>query len=228
MIRRALALAALLAGPAAAQDLSCHDEPVPATTLQLQRGTIDCAPARPGEAPALRFTADAKRGTVGKAGLILPFQPLGPGGTVTVSAEMFLPEDSPANSIVLIDAECKHCGLPGNPGLRVYLRRAGLRVDRSKIGERHAWARENPPEVPRGEWVRIGWHLALGTDEATGRSEITLNGTPVLQNAGRTLPDAGEFTSIDRVQIGVTANSNDIPVTLSLRDVTLDLTLPPS
>ncbi len=188
--------------------------------LQLQRGAITCGDTADG--PALRFEADAKAGTVGKAALIVPFEAMPAGRRVSVSAEVFLPPDSPANSIVLIDVECKRCGLPGNPGLRLYLRDAGLRVDRKKIGERHAWAVRDPERLTRGAWQRIGWTLTLASD-TSGRSEVTLQGAPVLTNSGRTLPPAGADSAVDRVQIGITANSNAVPVTLMMRDIRITL-----
>jgi len=184
--------------------------------LQLQRGTVRCTVI--DGRPALRFDAGARTRTVGKAALIVPFDPRGTGSTVTVEAEVFLPADTPANSIILIDIECKRCGLPGNPGLRLYLREGGFRIDRKKIGEKHAWAERDPVRIVPDTWVRIRWDLELG-DADTGRSIVAMDGAPVLRNRGRTLPPAGADSAVDRVQIGLTANSNAHPATLLMRDI---------
>lgn len=221
-----ICLALCAASPAASADEWRSDGICPGGTLspkvrlQLQRGTVTCT-EEAGTA-VLRFEADGKTRTVGKAGLIVPFDPRRAGAGIAVSAEVFLPEGTPANSIILMDAECKRCGLPGNPGLRLYLRDGGIRIDRKKIGERHAWAVRNPERIRAETWVRIEWRLRLG-DAATGTSEVTLDGAPVLTNSGRTLPPAGDASAVDRVQIGLTANSNDHPVTLLMRDIRIRL-----
>ncbi len=214
-MRLALLLALLLPLPAASGEwtsdgLCTGDRLVPGLRLQEQRGTVSC------EDGTLTFEAGPKTSTVGKAAIIVPFPPAGH-GTLQVSAEVYLPADSAANSLILMDAECKDCGLPGNPGLRLYLRRGALRVDRKKIGERHAWVAEDPLRLVPGEWSTVTWELVLG-GEAEGHSRVTLNGETVLENAGRTLPE-GDAMAVDRVQVGLTANSNPDIQRLRMRNI---------
>lgn len=197
----------------------CSAEILGELRLQEQRGTVSCATM--DGAPVYAFEAGPKTDTVGKAALILPFDAMGAGQRLSVEADLYLPADTPANSILIFDAECKRCGIPGNPGLRVYFRDGGLRVDRSKIGERHAWAMEAPPIVPHAQWVTVRWSLLL-SDKDDGRSELALNGAPFLTNTGRTLPVGGDRTAVDRMQVGLTANSNPDPATLYMRNIRLE------
>lgn len=225
--RLALCLALFAAAPVSAEILSLDapcagGAPAAGLRVQLQDGRLDCRPAGPGGAPALWVRAGPKAGRVGKAALILPFDPVPAGGRLTMRAEFLLPEDSPRDSILLMDAECKHCGAAGNPGLRLYLRDGRLRVDRAKIGERHAWVRDDAPRLPAGQWVRIAWQLDLGPE---GRSRVTMDGAEVLHDRGRTLPRVPR-PSVDRLQIGVTANSNAVPVELWMRAISVEIERP--
>jgi hypothetical protein len=208
-----LAPSAAPAGDWTSEGICAGDRLAPGLRLQEQRGRVSCADG------VLVFEAGPKTDTVGKAALILPFPPAGR-GILRVAAEVFLPEGSAADSLILVDAECKRCGLPGNPGLRLYLRDGALRVDRKKIGERHAWAAEDPPRLVPGSWARLEWELVLG-GEAEGRSRVRLNGETVLESAGRTLP-RGTPMAVDRVQIGLTANSNPDAQRVLMRAIRVD------
>ncbi|MCE8526675.1 hypothetical protein KBY23_15460 [Ruegeria pomeroyi] len=196
----------------------------PDLRLQQQNGSLAPAPDPVGTRQVIRARAGAKQaGKVGKAALILPFDPLGPGARIRVTAELFLPLGNPANSIHLFDLECKFCGPSGNPGLRLYLRHGRLRVDRKKIGGGHAWTDDSAPALTTGRWHLVTWELNLGTDAAPGRSQVYLDGQKVLDNRGRTLPDVpAKRAAIDRLQIGITANSNPETVILYLGAVTLE------
>lgn len=228
-MKAALVLAAALAAmqpaaPAGAGELlpqlCLRGAPAPSLRLQRQDGTVACAEA-PGGGEALLLRAGPKGARVGKAAVILPFAPLSR-GRVTAEAQVFFPEGAPLNSVLLMDMECKRCGLPGNPGLRVYLRDGRLRIDRAKIGERHAWTNPEGPLLEPGRWHRITWELTLSEGE-DGAARIWLDGALALEATGRTLPLGGRRAALDRVQIGLTANSNPEPVQIWLRDLRLDV-----
>ncbi|QQA43546.1 hypothetical protein [Pelagovum pacificum] len=216
----AIAALGLIASMASADifDLSgvCRSGQPDGVRLQEQMGQVGCVDG------VLTAEAGPKDGRVGKAALIVPTGRLGPGAGLRISAEVFFPTDSPMNSIILMDAECKYCGRDDNPGLRLYLRDGRLRVDRAKIGERHAWTNDTAPQVPRGRWVELVWDLGIATGD-DGRSDVWLDGVPVLQDTGRTTPeDRAPGDAVDRVQIGVTANSNDSPVSLQMRAIRIE------
>lgn len=202
-------------------DLSgpCTDAQLLKMRVQAQRGEISCDIPFPNQPEAIRFEAGGKTDTVGKSAFILPFAPQGQGVRLKISADVFIPEGTDPNSLILIDVECKNCGAEGNPGLRMYLRDGGLRIDRKKIGERHAWAMPAPPLMGVDEWHRIDWQLDLGANHATGRSQVALNNFAFLINAGRTLPIGTDQTAVDRVQIGLTANSNPGLAAVYMRNI---------
>ena len=59
-------------------------------------------------------------------------------------------------------------------------------------------------------WHHIGVRVRVGTD-VDGSARVTLDGREVLAARGATvLP--GSPTHVDRIQIGITANSNPVPV----------------
>lgn len=187
---------------------------------QEQFGTLRCTNGI--------LEADAGRrqdGRVGKAAAILPFGRMAnPGEVVTATADVMIPDGGPVNSIHLMDLECKDCGISGNPGLRLYLRDGRLRIDRAKIGERHAWVNDTAPQVPTGRWVRIAWTLALSAG-ADGWTQVMMDGAEVLTATGRTVPIGPRGQGVDGLQIGLTANSNDTAASVRFRDVRLTLSV---
>ena len=179
-------------------------------------GTLDTVPApgRPGR--ALRARAAPKRGPVTKAAVIARTAPIMTGQHVRVTFDLYVPTGTPINSLQLVDLECATCGEGGNPGIRLYLRRGRLRIDRSKIGIARAWMDDSAPVLAAQRWYRIGLEVLVGE---RGSARVTLNGRQVLAGEGATvLPGADH---VDRVQIGVTANSNAMPATLLIDDVAI-------
>ena len=182
---------------------------------QQQNGTVDIvrAPARLGM--ALRARAAAKGGSVTKAALVARPPAIRAGRIVRVGFDLMIPAGTPANSLQLVDLECATCGEGGNPGIRLYLRRGRLRIDRSKIGIAKAWIDDAAPVLANGRWYRVGMTVRLGASE--GAAQVTLDGRTVLIGHGDTLLPGADH--IDRVQIGITANSNPVPATLYLDNV---------
>ena len=115
---------------------NCPDAPW--AIKQEVRGSVRAAPApgRPGQ--VLLARAAPKAGGVAKADVVARLAPLPPGTDITIAFDLRVPATTPLDSLQLVDLECATCGEGGNPGIRLYLRRGRLRVDRSKIGIAHA------------------------------------------------------------------------------------------
>ena len=172
----------------------------------------------PARGSVLRATAGPRRGVVPKAALIARPAPMRTGTRLTVSFALMIPPGIPIDSVQVVDLECATCGEGGNPGIRLYLRRGRWRVDRSKIGVRHAWSNDSAPMLVPGRWHQVVWKVTLG-DEAHGATQVLLDALQVLRATGATLLPGADHA--DRVQIGITANSNPVPARLYLDDVTI-------
>lgn len=186
---------------------------------QQENGVVDTvrAPGRAGL--ALRARAGAKGARVSKAALVARTAPMRLGQTVRVGFDLFVPADTPANSLQLVDLECATCGEGGNPGIRLYLRRGRLRIDRSKIGIAKAWLDDTAPQLANDRWYRVGVEVRFGAAE--GAARVTLDGRTVLTGRGDTVLPGSDHA--DRVQIGITANSNPVPATLYLDNVAVSV-----
>lgn len=171
---------------------------------------------------ALRAVTGPRRERVPKAALVARPPKVGPGGSIQVGFDVMIPEGAPINSIHLVDIECATCGVGGNPGIRLYLRNGRLRIDRAKIGVRHAWTADEAPQLQPGRWHRIEWSVALGAE--SGAARVRLDGRTVLEGQGATMvePAAGNAPGADRVQIGLTASSNSVPATAYFDNVTVE------
>ena len=173
---------------------------------------------------ALRASVGPRQGRVPKAALIARLPKIAPGQRVRVSFDLLVPQGAPLNSIHLVDLECARCGESGNPGIRLYLRHGRLRIDRAKIGEEHAWTKDDAPQLRRRRWHRIELDVAAGFGQA-GRAEVRLDGQSVLSARGDTLyrPLPGIAPGADRVQIGLTASSNRRPAVAYFDNVRVEI-----
>lgn len=176
---------------------------------------------------AVRLTAGGKGRRVGKAALIHRFPPVGKGAVVEMGARMFFPAGAALDSVILMDLECASCGLDTNPGIRLYLRDARLRVDRSKIGLSDPFYPEVDVQLEHGRWHALRWQVTIGEDEA-GYSEVYLDGRRISAARGTTvltqtivssLADIKVREQVDRFQVGLTANSNRRQTEMLLDDV---------
>lgn len=182
-------------------------------------GTVSAAPA-PGRAGlALHAQAAAKGAGVAKADIVLRSGPMPVGTVVTTAFDLYIPAATPMNSMQLLDLECATCGEGGNPGIRLYLRHGRLRIDRSKIGIANAWVRDDATVLTPDRWHRIVMTVRVGLEDS-GAARVTLDGQEVLAARGATIM-ALAARYIDRVQIGITANSNPVPVTLYFDNVAI-------
>jgi hypothetical protein len=176
-------------------------------------GGLDIVNLR-GKGRVLRARTGPRLTQVPKAALVARPAKIAPGSRLEVALDVMIPSGTPLNSIHLIDVECATCGADGNPGIRVYLRDGRLRIDRAKIGEADAWTNENAPKLSAGAWHRIRAVVTPGRGRQ-GRAQVFLDGAVVLDATGSTIgqPGRGSSAGADRVQIGVTANSNPRAVT---------------
>lgn len=188
----------------------------PQWVRQELSGTVDVVPApdRPGR--VLRARAAPKHAAVTKAALIARTPPIASGRRVSITFDLRLPAGTPINSLQLVDLECATCGEGGNPGIRLYLRRGRLRIDRSKIGIARAWVNDTAPMLPANRWHRIRMDVLVG---AAGSARVRLDGQSVLEASGATILPGADH--LDRIQIGITANSNSSPATILIDNVTL-------
>ncbi|MEZ5798358.1 MAG: hypothetical protein R3D63_13265 [Paracoccaceae bacterium] len=138
------------------------------------------------------------------------------------------PEGTRLDSLILMDFECKSCGLDTNPGIRLYLRDGSLRVDRAKVGIKDPFLPRLPTKMKAGLWESITWQVVLGKENA-GSSKVWLNDELVIDAVGTTLLTQEVVSKlanitvkeqVDRFQVGLTANSQNKAVTVYLDDVT--------
>lgn len=186
---------------------------------QQVRGTLRV------EAGALNARAGARIGkAVGKAALVARPAPMRAGTQLRIGFDLLVPRGRPINSLQLVDIECATCGIDGNPGVRLYLRHGRLRIDRSKIGVRHAWSDDTAPAIVAGRWHRVELDLLLHAD-ARGSATVRLDNAIVLVGSGLTLHPGGRAQA-DRIQIGITANSNPIAAHARFDNIAI-VALPP-
>lgn len=198
---------------------SCRGAPWAITQEENGRVRVAAAPGRPGR--ALLAETGPKRGGVAKADVVARTRFLPAGTLVAIAFDLHVPRGTPLDSLQLVDVECASCGEGGNPGVRLYLRRGRLRIDRSKIGTRHAWTRDDAPQLVAGRWHRIVWRLRLGVGD-DGTAGVTLDGREVLRATGATLAPLPRLGA-DRVQIGITANSNPVPARVWFDNVSVTI-----
>ena len=183
----------------------------PWSIAQQIRGSVRAAPAPARAGLALLAQAEPKADGVSKADVVARLRPVGAGHRISIAFDLRVPAGTPLNSLQLVDLECATCGEGGNPGIRLYLRRGRLRVDRSKIGVEHAWTRDDAPTLANDRWHHIVWQVRVSAG-GDGESRVLLDGQEVLAARGATAADLPRV-AVDRVQIGITANSNPVPAT---------------
>jgi hypothetical protein len=188
---------------------------------QQVEGELDLVTAQ-GRGRVLRARTGPRQDRVPKAALVARPPKAEPGERVSVAFDLLIPEGAPRNSVHLVDIECASCGEEGNPGIRLYLRDGRLRIDRSKIGERHAWTNGDAPALQAGRWHRIALDVLLGE---RGTARVRLDGETVLEGEGATILAArrGYDAGADRIQIGLTASSNAVPALAYFDSIRIDV-----
>lgn len=179
------------------------------------------------------FTAHEKTNVVGKSALSAAIDPITTDDpqTINVSFDLKIPSGSPDNSIILADFESTASGIGANPGVRVYLRDGYLRVDRSKIGESEPWYSDQDGPINIDDWNAIEITMIPGAN-GEGLFEIRLNGQLILSETGNNvLSDEWKasvgledlYSPVDRVQVGLTANSNTVTASVEMRDLEISV-----
>ncbi len=192
---------------------------------QRVNGTVQAEPVTGRRGLALHALVGPKRGgAVAKAALVARIAPAGPGSVIRVSFDMMVPPGRPGNSLQLVDLECADCGWPYNPGVRLYLRHGRLRIDRAKIDVARAWVNDAAPQMVHGRWHHVAYELRVSAGE-DGWARAFLDGAEVVGGKGRTTM-LQRMDWIDRVQVGLTANSNPEPAELWIDNVRIDVIAP--
>lgn len=197
------------------------------TTTQFQNGEL--AISETGD--AVMFFAGPKQSTLGKAASIHRFDPLANADTLVLSTDFMIPVGSPVDSIMIADFESANASVGTNPGIRISLRDGFIRVDRTKIGEPDIWYAAQSDAIESGQWydLKVEFNPGVGSG---GGIRIFLDGELILDQVGTTVitQDALAGTgvtltggSIDRVQVGITANSTNKPASIALRDLSIDI-----
>lgn len=192
---------------------------------QRVNGEVRADPVPERGGLALHALAGPKQGeTVAKAALVARIAAAGNGSVIRVSFDMMVPHGRPGNSLQLVDLECADCGWSHNPGVRLYLRHGRLRIDRSKIDVARAWMNDAGPQMRHGQWHHVDYemHVSAGED---GWARAFLDGHEVVGGKGRTMIAQG-MEWIDRVQVGLTANSNPEPAELWIDNVEINVAAP--
>ncbi|NBD73754.1 hypothetical protein GVX82_01790 [Patescibacteria group bacterium] len=201
---------------------------------QLVRGTVErVTDPRDPDNTVIEATAGRRTVTneVGKADLIKRFLPIPLGSTIVVEADFFFPRDTRIDSLLLMDVECTDCGIDTNPGTRLYVRDGSVRIDRAKIGFDDNFAPTVEHELMHERWHTIRWELVTGVGNQ-GSSHVYLDGQIVLDAQGTTIltqqvGDQYGFTvtanTIDSVQVGLTANSNNTEQTLLFDNLRIEV-----
>lgn len=169
-------------------------------------------------------------GEVGKACLVHPFPtPLLTGDRLEIALSLYLP-DLVQGRISLIDIECKNCGVPAQPGIRLFVdidRR--IYLERGKLGHQSSFWQYRQPFAPVDEWFDLRWATRFGVGDE-GTCAVWIDDRLILEAAGANFPDqaiAERFDidlaaeQYDRVQIGITANSQPRPTSIRLDDVSI-------
>jgi len=158
------------------------------------------------------FSAGARDSVLGKSSISQRLTPISDQQGLEMKFSFMVPEGSPTSSIFIADFEAAGSG---NPGLRLQLKDGVLIAERDKLGINDRWFPENPELIETGRWYDVSVALVQGKD-AEGSLRVLVDGNLHIDETGTTRADG---TSIDRMQFGVTANSNDVDAVVQIKDV---------
>lgn len=167
---------------------------------------------------------------VGKACIVHEFPiPLRAGDRLEVAASFVLPALS-GGRISVMDVECKYCGHSFQPGIRLFLDiDRTFYVERGKLGHSGAVRQVRPPHAPLDAWCAVRWRIVLGQAD-DGAVDLWIDNTKVLSANGATMPDRNvarrhglslDAEQLDRIQVGLTANSQPHDTELLMDDIEL-------
>ena|GEM_PF-4233901 len=158
------------------------------------------------------LTAGARGSVLGKSSISQRLDPLSDADTLEMKFSFMVPEGSPTSSIFIADFEAAG---GGNPGVRLQLKDGVLIAERDKLGISDRWFPETPETIETGRWYDVSVALVQGKN-AEGSLRVLVDGKLHIDETGTTRADG---TSIDRMQFGVTGNSNDVDAVVQFKDV---------
>ena len=196
---------------------------------QMQNGSLSLS----SDGNAAIFSADAANRIVGKSALSTQIAPISASDQKTVVVEFgfLIPDGGQLSSIMIADLESSSANVGTNPGVRINMQDGFLRVDRSKLGVEEPWYTQQTEPIQTGQWndIEIRMVPGLGQD---GVLEIYLNSELILRESGDNILSSevmAQFgitepdTQLDRVQVGLTANSNEVATSIAIRDLEISV-----
>lgn len=200
--------------------------------VEIVDAVRDGAPTRAYRSYAVNDTDPVSKATITIDGLNAQ-----PGEIVEVAFCMNAAPGVALNDVFITDLECNTCWSPLNvkrdqsPGVRVQLKeQAGYpAIERAKImhGRDSFRALHSDANAMPRRWTPIVWRVGLGYNDE-GWSELFVDGALSSAGRGGTLPDAALFEAdgvrldrsrYDYVELGVTANASDAPLSLLFDNV---------
>lgn len=169
-----------------------------------------------------------ERDEVAKASIIHEFpRPMRVGDVLEVAASFRLPEIR-GGRVSLIDIECKYCGLATQAGIRLFVNPdRTIFLERAKLGMRSSFPQKARLRLPVDEWFDVRWRTRFGQGD-DGQCRVWIDETLVIEASGPNFPDRTVASlhgidliaeQYDRVEIGLTANSQPRPMTLEMDDI---------
>lgn len=125
------------------------------------------------------------------------------GDTIFADFWLYIEDGTPLG---IIDFECSHAS--DSPGVRLLLNSSLVPRLESKFFHKPSFAASS--SIAADQWVHI--ELEVGLHESSGEIRLRVDGTLLINATGQTLPVPS--MAYDRVQIGVTANSEATAVLL--------------
>lgn len=193
--------------------------------LQLQNGETNVSTS----GDVFRFAAASPGSKVGKAAISQRIKPIDDGEVIALETTFRYDVDINRSTVYIADFESSNSSIGSNPGLRVMIKNGGLIVERSKIGISERWIADMPARLAENTWYDLKIVVVQG-DDRTGQVQLILNGETILDETGYTrfksdlAANYGMTVSggdIDRVQFGVTANSQTADAEIELTNTTI-------
>jgi len=173
----------------------------------------------------LKFFAIPSKGDndVSKCSIAKQHMAFWAGETMRVSSRYYIKGNDKADWLFLQDLE-EQTAVGAGPGIRLALVDNRLRVEHKFLEDDVVQAAGKEKDFPRNQWVSLIWEVKL-SQKNKGSIKLWQDGELIIESSGeRTLPkdfvyacqgSKGMYTS---VEIGITANSHDNPITVYVDD----------
>ena len=135
-----------------------------------------------------------------------------------IIAWFYLAEGTPTS---LIDIECAN--LSGSPGIRILLSNLLEPRVENKWGNKITYRAISGvnAKIPRNQWVKISFYLFL-SESNDGVAQVKINNNLIIDGRGPTIYSADGL--YNRMQVGVTANSNPSDAVIYVDDLNFNTT----